>query len=478
MDPNQNIIELQENITDDQENNANNAQNQVHAPGNNNIEEIRSQKPRIQLIHILLIVLIVIVIIGIIILIVFLTKDNKENKEENTGETTGGNSDNSGGNGGNTIQTGEEEEEREGEREREREREREKEKEKEGEREIDGKEGEKEREIDGENEEDIEEKERENQEPEPQPQPAPSDSKIPIIIDVDEGGDDMIAYILANNSKQYDILGITTVSAAYTLDNVTHYWLGFLEFMNYDAKVYRGEEHPLVRNSTPEVFFHDYNMEFPPTNKTVENISAVDFMVDTIKNYKEKITLFLLAPLTNFAKALQKDGTIRTNIKEIIIMGGTKFKGNMKFNEKAEYNIYQDSDAANIVFNCGIKIKVIGTDVTHETEFDDARYDKYLEYNTKSSILAYNVMKGTFITWGDNYVHDPATVVYHLNKDVIELKEYYSYVNTTNPDVYGTDYGTMIFLEPSNELRANIEYSETINKTLYWEIFDELIRSY
>ena len=461
MDPNQNLIELQENIAGDQENNTNNAHNQVHAPANNNIEEIRSQKPRIQLIHILLITLIVLVIIGIIILIVFLTKDNKENKEKDTDGTTDGNG---GSNGGNHVQTEEEEErEREGE----------------GEREIDGKEDKREREIDGkegEKGEDIEEKERESQKPEPEPDP--SESKIPIIIDVDEGGDDMIAYVLANNSKKYDILGITTVSAAYTLDNVTQVWLGFLEYMNFDAKVYRGEEHPLVRNATPEVFFHDYQMEFPPTNKTVENISAVDFMVDTIKNYEKKITLFLLAPLTNFAKALQKDGTIRTNIKEIIIMGGTKFQGNMQFNDKAEYNIYQDSDAANIVFNCGIKIKVIGTDVTHKTEFNDERYAAYLEYNTKSSILAYNVMKGTFVTWNDNFVHDPATIIYHLNNDVIDLKDYYSFVNTTNPDVMGTDYGTMIFLEPSNELRANIEYSENISVPLYWEIFDELIRSY
>ena len=384
-------------------------------------------------------------IIGIIILIVFLTKDNTEKKEQNTGGTTDGNG---GTNGGSPGQSGEEEEE---------------EREREGE-----------RENEGESEEEREEKEKEKTEPEPEPQ----DSKIPIIIDVDEGGDDMIAYVLANNSKKYDILGITTVSAAYTLDNVTQVWLGFLEYMNFNAKVYRGEDHPLVRNSKPEVFFHEYNMTFPPTNKTVENISAVDFMVNTIKNSEKKITLFLLAPLTNFAKALQKDGSIRSNIKEIIIMGGTKEDGNMPFNPKAEYNIYQDSDAANIVFNCGIKIKVLGTDVTHKTEFDKARYEKYKNYNTRSANLTYNVMKGTFYTWNDNYVHDPVTVIYHINNNVIKLKDYYSYINTTNPDVNGTDYGTMNFLEPSDVLKANIQYSESIDIDLYWETFDKLVQSY
>ena len=304
------------------------------------------------------------------------------------------------------------------------------------------------------------------------------EGKIPMIIDVDEGGDDMIAYLLANNSKKFDILGITTVSAAYTLDNVTQVWLGFLEYMNFDAKVYRGEDHPLVRNSKPEVFFHEYNMTFPPTNKTVESMNASDFMVDAIKKSEKKVTLFLLAPLTNFAKALQKDGSIRSNIKEIIIMGGTKGDGNMPLNKKAEYNIYQDSEAANIVFNCGIKIKVLGTDVTHKTEFDDARYEKYKNYNTRSANLTYNVMKGTFYTWNDNYVHDPVTVIYHINNNVIQLKDYYSYINTTNPDVNGTDYGTMNFLEPSDALKANIQYSESIDTDLYWKIFDELVQSY
>ena len=55
-------------------------------------------------------------------------------------------------------------------------------------------------------------------------------------------------------------------------------------------------------------------------------------------------------------------------------MGGTKGDGNIKYNVKAEYNIYMDVDTANIVFNCGIKIKVIGNDVTHKIEFTDEIY--------------------------------------------------------------------------------------------------------
>ena len=70
--------------------------------------------------------------------------------------------------------------------------------------------------------------------------------------------------------------------------------------------------------------------------------------------------LFLLAPLTNFVKSYQKDSNLINNIAYITIMGGTKSKGNIKFNQKAKYNIYKDADSIDIVFISGIKIDVFG----------------------------------------------------------------------------------------------------------------------
>jgi len=83
-----------------------------------------------------------------------------------------------------------------------------------------------------------------------------STSKIPTIFDVDEGGDDLIAYTIANNSGKYDILDITTVHSSYCVDNVTDIWLRYLTYMNFDAKVYKGENHPLIRQTEPTNFSH------------------------------------------------------------------------------------------------------------------------------------------------------------------------------------------------------------------------------
>lgn len=145
---------------------------------------------------------------------------------------------------------------------------------------------------------------------------------------------------------------------SYCVDNVTDIWLRYLTYMNFDAKVYKGENHPFLRKTEPTNFSHFYGMDFPSPKKTVESKSAVDFIYDTIKNHKTKVTLFLLGPQTNFAKVLQRDKTIINNVKEIIIMGGTRGKGNMFINPKAEYNVYQDADAASIVvFNSEQQLK-------------------------------------------------------------------------------------------------------------------------
>ena len=115
------------------------------------------------------------------------------------------------------------------------------------------------------------------------------DDRIPVIFDVDEGGDDMIAYIVANNSKKYNILGITTVSSFYYIEDLGKIWLRFLEHMNFDNKVYLGENNPLMRTTVKNAFSHNYGVEFPSTNKTYESKGGVDFMYENVKKIKKKL---------------------------------------------------------------------------------------------------------------------------------------------------------------------------------------------
>ena len=120
----------------------------------------------------------------------------------------------------------------------------------------------------------------------------------------------------------------------------------------------------------------------------------------------------------------------------------------------------------------------MGADITSNLELNDEIYAKYLEMNTTSSILTYNLVKGTYLTWGDNIMHDPVTVLSHLNNNAVKLKSYYCVVNTTNPDVEGTNYGMIDLYEPTEDIKSNILYSDSINLDVCWKILEERLRKY
>jgi inosine-uridine nucleoside N-ribohydrolase len=87
---------------------------------------------------------------------------------------------------------------------------------------------------------------------------------------------------------------------------------------------------------------------------------AVDLIVDTLLESRQKITVVAIGPLTNIALALKADPRIKNNIERIVIMGGAYFTS------QAEYNFKRDRTAAEIVFHSGVPITAVGLDVTSQ----------------------------------------------------------------------------------------------------------------
>jgi pyrimidine-specific ribonucleoside hydrolase len=110
-----------------------------------------------------------------------------------------------------------------------------------------------------------------------------------------------------------------------------------------------------------------------PAGGAVSELSAPDLIIDIVQNSVEPITIVAVGPLTNIAEAIQKDPEIGTKIEEIYIMGGAvNVEGNVGNsgvgiqNEYAEWNIYIDPVAANIVFDSGIPIVLVPLDATKD----------------------------------------------------------------------------------------------------------------
>jgi purine nucleosidase len=194
--------------------------------------------------------------------------------------------------------------------------------------------------------------------------------KRKVIIDCDPGIDDSLALLLAINSPELEILGITTCSgnvpakmgaenALYTLHR----------FSKLDIDVYVGEENPLKRELVTAQDTHGEdgvgeNFYEKVSNKNI-NYGGVDFIIETLKNNKD-VSIIALGPLTNIAKAIMKNKEAFNNLDEFVSMGGA-FRIHGNCSPVAEFNYWVDPHSADYVYkNLPKKIHMVGLDVTRK----------------------------------------------------------------------------------------------------------------
>ena len=154
-----------------------------------------------------------------------------------------------------------------------------------------------------------------------------------IIIDTDPGTDDFIAISLALKSNKFDVLGITTVEGNCSLDNATKNAFKTLNMCERDdIEVYKGLENDYLGTlSATDV--HGNNgmggIEYTPINRKENSIGAIDYLINTIKENPNEITIVALGPLTNIAACIENDKEFAKNVKELVIMGGSASYGNI-----------------------------------------------------------------------------------------------------------------------------------------------------
>ncbi len=190
------------------------------------------------------------------------------------------------------------------------------------------------------------------------------------IIDTDPGTDDAMAIILALNSPEFKVEALTVVPG-----NVEA-WQGLENALKIvslagrcDVLVAGGAQHPLNQKLITAQFWHGKNglanVELPASKCKPDPRFGPDLIIEMIHKYPHEITLIPIGPLTNIALAVSKDPSIAALVKDIVIMGGSISGGNV--NGAAEANIYNDPEAAQIVFNAGWMVTMVGSDVGERT---------------------------------------------------------------------------------------------------------------
>jgi len=195
-----------------------------------------------------------------------------------------------------------------------------------------------------------------------------------IIFDTDPGTDDALALMLALNSADLKIEAITVVPGNVTAEQGLKNALGMVSLANRcDIPVAAGAKHPLNQKLITAEMWHGRNglgnVELPAPKCKADARFGPDVIIELIHKYPREITLVPVGPLTNIALAVSKDPSIAGLVKDIVIMGGSISGGNST--GAAEANIFNDPEAAQIVFNAGWTVTMVGLDVGNKTLLTD-----------------------------------------------------------------------------------------------------------
>jgi purine nucleosidase len=212
------------------------------------------------------------------------------------------------------------------------------------------------------------------------------------IIDTDPGQDDAVAILLALASpEEIEVLGIVAVAGNVPLDLTQKNARIVCELAGKpDVPVYAGCDKPLGRPLVTAEHVHGKTgldgPVLPDPTMPLQDQHGVDFIIETLRNEAARtVTLCVLGPLTNIAIAFAKAPDIVDRVQQVILMGGAYFQvGNIT--PTAEFNIYVDPQAADIVFKSGIDIVVMPLDVTHKALVTTPRNDAFRALGTPAGI--------------------------------------------------------------------------------------------
>ncbi|MCW5514978.1 nucleoside hydrolase [Muriicola sp. Z0-33] len=291
-------------------------------------------------------------------------------------------------------------------------------------------------------------------------------NRTKLIIDTDPGIDDSRAIQFAFGSRQFDVLGLTTVYGNANIELTTSNALRLLYLLDQpDVPVARGAAHPLNSEFSGGVAFihgddgqgNTWAAEAPL--KAID-LPAAEFIIKKINELPGEVTLAALGPLTNLALALQKDPEIQHKVKEVVFMGGNAFcAGNAS--PAAEANILSDPEAADKVLGASWPITMVGLDVTHKTvlsreTFDEiARNDSPINAHVTKAYLFYldffqrvNQMNGT-------YVHDSSVFAYLIKPGLYKTVKYPVRVETNGGISKGKTWPATV--DTDNEERKTLK---------------------
>ena len=323
-----------------------------------------------------------------------------------------------------------------------------------------------------------------------------------IILDVDTGSDDAVAIICAALSSKIELHSICTVWGNRPLSQTTDNTLRVVDMLGIGetVKVYPGCETSMVAtllanrhagyggqrksvNGGKEISMHQETIdELPAPHTLPQNKRAVMHYVDTIMNGEDgEFTLVPVGPLTNIAMALRVEPRIAKKIKQIVLMGGGCRRSNST--AAAEFNIWGDPEAAQIVFTCGAKITVVPLDATQNACINSDEVEALYQMGTPAATCVADMIKHRIAAYSQLQpmdrldsapVHDALTVCYLIQPDVLEQVE----LVRCDVDISGgiADGQTIVDPRAYTDLPKNVNFAFFANRDKFSNLLFEILR--
>jgi inosine-uridine nucleoside N-ribohydrolase len=258
-----------------------------------------------------------------------------------------------------------------------------------------------------------------------------------LIVDCDPGLDDAAALVLANHFA--DLVGITTVGGNAPLEQTTYNAMVMRDLLGVEVPIHSGAARPLVVEPVSGHYIHGASgldgADLPPPTSPLDGEDAVTFIIDTCRA-TEGLWLVPTGPQTNIASALRDAPDIGDRIAGISLMGGGSF-GNRT--AAAEYNIWADPHAAEIVFGYGGRLVMAGLDVTYGFQATPERIEAVRSLPGRlAGVLAelFEFFSAAYIRRHDPgairgaAVHDPLAVLAVTHRNLFQHRERHIAIET------------------------------------------------
>ena len=256
-------------------------------------------------------------------------------------------------------------------------------------------------------------------------------NRIPVWLDCDTGTDDSVAIMLAHASKELEIKGISAVCGNTCLDNAFYNTHRICGLIGASYPVFRGAEKPLLRELKFAAAFHGANgigdVSLPvPEDAVIRAEKAWDALYECAAANKGNLRLVATGPLTNIATAFIKYPDLPSMLHSVLIMGGAASGGNVT--PCAEFNIYADYHAADIVFRRTEKVYMFGLDVTLQGYFTQEDLEELKATGHRCGVFTHDCLQKamaslTALGLPGVAMHDSCPVMYLVHPEMFETEE-------------------------------------------------------